>query len=46
MTRFSVLQEIENIHFLPLIHPDASGKKQEIHDKDTIQYNKVLKFLF
>ena len=50
MTRFSVLQEIENIHFLPLVHPDASGgtfriyrkKKQEIHDKDTNDVDSVL----
>jgi hypothetical protein len=32
-----VLQKIENIHFLPMEHPDWSGKKQEIHDEDTIQ---------
>ena len=35
MTRFMELQKIKNFHFLPMVHPDASGKKQEIHNEDT-----------
>jgi hypothetical protein len=35
MTMFRMLQKIKNIQFLPMVHPDASGKKQEIHYEDT-----------